>query len=231
MIATDEVRVWRAPLDLPPALLARLLSSLSADERRRAARFYHPLDRDHFVAARGQLRLLLGELLGTTPEAVRFAYGPQGKPWLPDAAALRFNLSHAGGAALFAFSRGRELGVDIEPLREDFATDEVADCAFSPRELATLRALPPADRLRGFYACWTRKEAFIKAIGLGLSAPLDGFDVTLAPGDPPAIEAVRWAPAEAARWSLRSLDGGAGYAAALAVEGHGFGLSLAELHA
>lgn len=226
-MAAGEVHVWRAALDPPAACVRGLADTLAADERARADRFVSDRDRSRYIVARGVLRAVLGRCLGLPPGALAFRYSAFGKPALTgDAAAtdLRFNVSHAGGLALYAVARGREIGVDLERIRPDFATDEIARRFFSPGEVAALRALGPEHRSRAFFDCWTRKEAYIKARGEGLSRPLDRFEVSLAPGAPAALLATGEDPDEAARWSLRALCPGPGYAAALAVEGQSWHL-------
>lgn len=223
----SEVHVWRAALDVPLNRLRRLCDLLSEDERARAERFRFPLHRNRFAVARGLLREILGTYSGDPPQGLRFRYGTSGKPELDGeatSAPLKFNLSHSGGLALYAVARGRELGVDIETLRPGVEEEEIAERFFSAREVETLRSVPSGGRTEAFFNCWTRKEAYIKARGEGLSLPLDGFDVSLTPGEPAALLAVRGALGETERWSLRALDAGAGYAAALAVEGQRFRL-------
>ncbi len=220
--ASDEVQLWQVELGGQAADSADLLALLSGDERARAARFHFRRDRDRFVAARGLLRRILADYLDLVPNAIRFAYGPYGKPALAGDLALsglRFNLSHADDIALCAVTRDREVGVDIERLRTDLDAAALAKQFFSHWEIAALRALPPALQDAAFFACWTRKEAYIKARGEGLSLPLDHFDVTVAPEEPPRLH-VEGAPEEAARWSLHRLAAPPGYAAALAVQGH-----------
>ena len=179
-------------------------------------------DRHHYIVARGGLRTLLGHYLNCIPQALRFAYTTYGKPALIDAASpesIRFNLSHSGDLVLYAFTRGRELGIDIEWMRPDFARDQIAEQFFSARENTALRALDASQRVIGFFNCWTRKEAYIKARGQGLSLPLNQFDVSLTPGEPAALLQTHDIPEEASRWTLCALNPGPGYAAALAVEG------------
>lgn len=222
LLAPDEVHVWRASLSQGKLAVRASLDILSHAERQRADKFYFERDREHFIVGRGVLRKILGRYLEVSPERISFAYNRYGKPALSAEAGdqqLRFNVSHSHGLALYAFARGREVGVDIEFAREDFASLEVAGHFFSPQEVATLRALPASELTRAFFNCWTRKEAFIKALGEGLSHPLDGFVVSLRPGEPASLLSVDGQPQEAARWSLTELFPGEGYAAALAVEG------------
>lgn len=173
-----EVELWVWSLDVDAAERGRLFAHLSEDEVARALRFVFDRDRHRYIVARGRMREILAGVLGTTAAALRFSYSSHGKPSLLAASApLHFNLSHSQGLAALGVSRTRELGVDVEherPLKE-----EIAKRFFSRREVETLRALPEAEQLSAFYRCWTRKEAVVKAIGEGLSRPLDSFDVTL----------------------------------------------------
>lgn len=230
-LSHGEVHVWRASLEQPPGVAARLRLTLSEDERERAARFHFERDRVRFVIARAALRAVLGRYLDVPPGSLRFSYGAHGKPLLsPEFVAesaeggLEFNVSHSHTLALVAVARGRALGVDIERLRADAAERQIAERFFSAQEVAALCALPDAQQPRAFFDCWTRKEAYIKARGEGLSFPLDEFDVSLQPDAPAVLLGVRGDVREAARWSLRALDVEPGYAAALAVEGNGWRL-------
>jgi 4'-phosphopantetheinyl transferase len=199
-------------------LLEKFRETLEEHELDRASRFHFEKHRRHFTAGRGVLRQLLSQYLGTKPEQLRLSYGAYGKPALNGEhkdSRLRFNMSHSHEVALFAFAEDRELGVDVEHIRTDFASEEVARRFFSRREVETFNALPRHDQVAAFFKCWTRKEAFIKVIGKGLSQPLDKFDVTL--GQPAAL---LWVSGDdASRWSLYDLEVGGDYAGALAVEG------------
>lgn len=222
-LGSDEVHVWRASLDLPASRVRGLQQTLAADERARAERFYFQKDREHFIVARGVLRDILGRYLDMQPGQLRFCYSPNGKPALArefGGDALRFNLSHSHGLALYAVNSGREIGVDIERIRHDLAKEQIAERFFSPHEVSVLHALPANMQKEAFFTCWTRKEAYIKATGKGLTFPLDIFDVSLVPGEPAALLSTKWDPQEASRWSLQELNPGPGYVAAIAVEGH-----------
>ena len=191
---------------------------LIEDERIRAERFNFRRDRKRFIVGRGVLRMILGRYLHIEPNRVQFSYGPHGKPYLADGdGALQFNLARSHELALYAFTRGREIGVDIEYFRALTDAEQIADSFFSPRENAILQALPASQRQQAFYNCWTRKEAYIKAIGKGLAQPLDQFDVSLAPGESTRLLKVEGSPEEGSRWSLYSLTPVAGYVAAVAV--------------
>lgn len=210
-----------ADQDQPPKLIESLRRTLSADEIQRASRFRFEQDRLHFTVARGILRQILGNLLEIDAGRVRFRYSEYGKPSLSgefDSSRLTFNISHSAGRLLMAFAIGREIGVDIEHVRPDFATHDIAERFFSASEVQRLRSLPSAFHAEAFFNCWTRKEAYIKAIGEGLSCPLDKFDVTLAPGEPARLLATRVLGLSADRWVMRSLDAGESYKAAMVVE-------------
>jgi 4'-phosphopantetheinyl transferase len=219
----DDVHIWRAPLDVPS--LQRYKDCLAEDEISRANRFVFQKDRDHYIAARGQLRHLLSLYLPQKPGEFQFNYSSYGKPSLGDDHELNFNLSHSGKLVLYAFTHRRELGVDIEFIKPDFTGIDIAEHYFSANEVAVFRSLPEHTRHDAFFTCWTRKEAYIKAIGEGLSCPLDQFDVAFAPGETPKLLANRANPREVTRWSLHELTPGAGYKAALCVEGLGLRLS------
>lgn len=214
-LETGEVHVWRLNLDQPERVLTEFRGTFDADELERAGRFHFEEHRRHFVAGRGGLRYVLSRYFGGKPEALRFSYGAFGKPALVGAE-LRFNMSHSHGVALFAVAKDRELGVDVERVRADFATEEIARRFFSPVEVAVFDGLSKDEQVAAFFRCWTRKEAYIKAIGRGLSEPLDAFDVTLAPGD--AAELLRASGEDVARWAMFEIDAGEGYAGALLVE-------------
>jgi 4'-phosphopantetheinyl transferase len=220
-----EVHVWRVPLEPAPAVLQRLSSFLSADERARAARFRMDVHRNRYAAGRGVLRLLIGRYLSLHPADVRFSYTAHDKPYLADQESapdgLRFNLTNAEDLALIAFARRRRLGVDLENLKPMPDALAIATRFFSAPENQAFAAIPEHERETAFFTCWTRKEAFVKAVGEGLSMPLDRFDVTLTPGEPARLVATRPDPDEAARWTLRHLDPGPGWIGALMVEGAG----------
>ena len=227
-LGSNAVHVWRASLDQSPSQVDRFRNTLDDDERSKADRFYFSRDRERFIVARGVLRALLGRYLGRAPEGVSFSYSPHGKPALVSesgADAIRFNLSHSHGTALYAVARGRELGVDLEFIRCDLEAEQIAERFFSHREIETLRALPRSLRKYAFFLCWTRKEAYIKARGDGLSLPLDQFDVSLIPGEPAALLSTQPDSDEALRWCLHNLTPAAGYAAAVATEGRDWTLS------
>jgi 4'-phosphopantetheinyl transferase len=222
LLAPDEVHIWRACLKPDQATAQASFETLTLAERQRADKFYFARDRERFIVGRGVLRRILSRYLNVLPKQIRFSYNQFGKPALSaetDDSQLRFNVSHSHELALYALARRREIGVDIEYARDDFASLEIAERFFSPKEIAMLRALPASDLTTAFFNCWTRKEAFIKALGEGLSHPLDRFSVSLKPGEPASLLSVDDIPQESTRWSLVELFPGVGYAAALALEG------------
>ena len=223
VLPNNAVHVWRASLHVSASELRTLEDTLAVDERARAERFYFQKHREHFIAGRGLLRNILSRYLDREPDQLRFRYNSYGKPDLTEdtgAEGLCFNLSHSHGIALYALTRGREIGVDIEYFRPDVETEKLAERFFSPREAAVLRSLPEHLRKEGFFNCWTRKEAYIKAEGKGMSIPLSAFDVSLTPGEPAALLHTESPPQETSRWSLQALNPAPGYAGALAVKGH-----------
>ncbi len=198
-------------LDRPSAEIAALHALLDDDERAQATRFRFARDRSRFIARRGWLRTVLGEHLSRAPAEIAFERNEFGKPFVRRGGALRFNLSHSGGLALCVIGRGVEVGCDLERRDPALASLETAERLFAPGERHALRSLPPRDWARGFFNCWTRKEAYIKALGEGLSHPLDAFEVSLHPDLPARL--LHGAPG----WLLRAFAPVPGYHAAIAV--------------
>ena len=217
-LQAGSVHVWHAGLPVTgsqPELFENLLSS---DEAARRARFHFESDRRDFASARGLLRTLLAAYCGRDPRELRFRYSERGKPSLAGPGSdegLQFNLSHTRGAILLGICRGRAVGVDIEKVREDFRPQEIAARFFSDAEQQALSSLPEAERRQAFFRCWTRKEAFLKARGDGLSFPLERFDVSIG-GEAEVRLTTRPDPAEAERWQIVEAQAPEGYAAAVA---------------
>ncbi len=218
-----HVHVWRVEFDSFSLNIVNLLNLLNPEERARAERFYFDKDRDRFIVARAVLRIILSYYLKMAPEKIQFNYNAYGKPSLSEelfrSSKMRFNLSHSKNMILYAVTEGREVGIDVEHL--DYKIDElnIARRFFSAQEFKELTTVPEALRRKAFFYCWTRKEAFIKAIGEGLSVPLDSFDVSLKPGEPARLLRIRNSSRQAARWSMFSLHPAKNYVAALVVEG------------
>jgi 4'-phosphopantetheinyl transferase len=203
----------------------RLVETLAPDECLRAERFHFERDRRRFIVGRGVLRTILGRYLGLEPNHLQFCYGPRGKPALAGISTrpnawLCFNLAHSQNLALYAVTCERELGVDIECIHAIPDAEQIAARYFSAHENAGLRSLPANQKQEAFFNCWTRKEAYIKAIGDGLAQPLAEFDVALAPGEPARLLRIKDNAQAAARWSIQALTPAPGYVAALAVKGH-----------
>jgi len=220
ILGENGVHLWLAavPDCLPD--LETLREVMDAEERERAARFHFERDCERYIVARGVLRLLLSTYLGTSQFAL--TTNKFGKPFLqPPHDTLHFNVSHSRDLALFGFARVSEIGVDVESIRPDFATLEIANRFFAPDEAATLAQLVEAERAGAFFNCWTRKEAYIKARGIGLSLGLGTFAVTLKPGEAAALVRVDNDADAPARWTMLNLDVGAEYRAAAAFEGGG----------
>jgi 4'-phosphopantetheinyl transferase len=214
-----EIAVFR--LDMGPEAVRASAAMLSGAERQRASRFAFNHDRRRFIVARAQLRRLLAARLGVRPESVELVYGSRGKPALSRCFAdsdLRFNVSHSGDVAVYAFALGREIGVDVEAIRVICDADDVAARFFSRCEYEAYCALDRSDRPLGFFNCWTRKEAFIKALGDGLYHPLDRFDVSLTPGEPANILRVESTPGEDCKWTLHSFVPEPGFIGAVVVQ-------------
>jgi len=212
-----EVHLWIVRLEASEDNFERSCSWLSADEIARAERFRFERHRRAFVLGRAALRALLATYIGIAPADVCFVYGQQGKPALADASCdLRFNASNSGDLAACAFTRGCEIGVDVEQYRRVSDLDHIAHRFFSPEEAAEVLGLSAADKDAGFFNCWTRKEAYIKAMGGGLSIPLDSFRVTLFPGVTARMVTLGGSAEAARSWTLHDFTPAAGYAGAIA---------------
>lgn len=226
MQSKSEVHVWRTSLDRSPDDVEAFRRLLSSDELHRAERLVFPEHRRRFIVARGSLRAILARYLAIAPIDIRFEYGPHGKPQLDTSPALahplHFNLTHSGELALLSVTGVGAIGIDVEQIRPDYPSAQIAKRYFSAGEIEALGRLAPQEHAEAFFRCWTRKEAFIKATGQGLSLPLDQFDVALAPGEPASLLRTAWDHGEAAHWSLHKLEAGKGFAASLAVRGNGY---------
>lgn len=218
LLPRNEVHVWR--IDLSAQEERRMHALLSPEEQARAARFRVANARRQFVVTRATLRLLLAGYLGAQPARLTLSVNAYGKPMLPpDTTGVRFNVSHTGNCGLIAVAQGRSVGIDVERIRTNVIGARIAEHFFAPEEWTALRALQPEEQAQAFFHCWTRKEAFVKAVGRGLSIPLDAFVVSI--GEVAALLEVRSEPREAARWTLHGLIPAPGHVGALAVEGQG----------
>jgi len=222
-LAKNEIHVWRASLPTDQVTLRRFASTLGDAEAERAARFVFDRDRDRFIASHGILRALLGGYMECAPQAIGFELGLRGKPAIArrgsaPAPAPSFNLAHSHALAVIAVGRQREIGVDIELMRPEIAGEDIARRYFSTKEFDELSRQPAESRTEGFFLCWTRKEAYVKARGDGLHTPLDSFDVSLSPGTPATLSS-----ADESRWAIEAFDPSPSaemrYAGAVAAEG------------
>jgi 4'-phosphopantetheinyl transferase len=215
--APDEVHVWRIELDCAATGAAALRATLSLDEEQRAARFRSPELCARWTVARGALRCILATYARCEPNVLMFRTGPHGKPALASPVEdISFNLSHTDGLALVAVAGSGRVGIDAEAVRSTIEIEDLSRRFFAPAEAAEILALSPDARLAAFFTCWTRKEAFVKALGGGLSVPLERFQVSVRSDEPARV---LWVDGEESdRWSLLDV-GEPGVAAALVVEG------------
>ncbi|MCB0195793.1 MAG: 4'-phosphopantetheinyl transferase superfamily protein [Anaerolineae bacterium] len=216
-----QVHIWSVSLDQPLETIVQLTELLSRDERERANRFIFDNDRRHFTVARASLRLILSRYLQTVPQQIRFHYTTHGKPELSGFGGgwLYFNLSHSHGLALVAVARDSRLGIDVEWVRPLDEMDAIAKRFFSRVEYLAYSKLPAEQRAIGFFNCWTRKEAYIKAIGEGLSCPLASFDVSLSPNQPAKLLSINNDPQIAKSWFMEAVTPVPGYVGAVVIEG------------
>ena len=219
-ISNTDIHIWRVVLDRPASEIHNLAQTLSESELQRAERFHFARDKNSFIIRRSALRTILSRYLNVAPDLVQFSYGPCGKPEIAAnfLSTLCFNSSHSQGLALYAVTRHRKIGVDIEQIRPLPDIESIAEQFFSQQENAAFKAVSAEQKLAAFFNCWTRKEAYLKATGDGLSFPLDRFSVSLTPGEPAQllnVEGERTAPT---LWYLKALVPAPNYIAAIAVE-------------
>ena len=213
----STILVWYCSFETNKKCLQEYFELLSMDEKKKVDRFKFEKDKNCYIITRGILRILLGHYLSIKPNKIIFKYTSFGKPYLTFENSLKFNISHSGDMAVFAFFQNQEIGVDIEKIKEDFDVLELAQNFFSKTEITTLEKQSPEDLPKAFFRCWTRKEAFIKAEGSGLSFPLDKFAVSLDDDHQAELIETQWNPSEKKQWSLFSFTPATGYIAAVAV--------------
>jgi len=226
-----EVHVWLASLNARDSDIRKRRHTLSLEENARAERFKFEEDRFRYIVRHRALRSILSLYTNIPPKQLKFFDGSHGKPEVTlssDQSALQFNLSRSRDIALIAVSRGRQIGVDVEYIQKNFEWNEIVERFFSPREITTIRAFPPKLRLEAFFRCWTRKEAYIKARGQGLSIPLNQFDISVVPGEPPRLAFPNNDAPDNTEWFFQELVPCTDYVAALAVEGDNCGLKTWE---
>lgn len=231
-LSSQEVHIWRVYIDTDDSITKKLQLLLSTDERSKAERFRFEKDSTKYIVTRGTLRTILGRYLDKKPEDLKFSYNQYGKPALHSSdtnQSISFNVSHSHELALIAVTQNRDVGVDIEYVRTNLNYEEIAERFFSPTEKVVWRLLPTSVKQEAFFNCWTRKEAYIKAKGMGLSIPLNEFDVSFKPGEPAALLNTTWDEQEANRWSLTEITLAPDYIAALAVEASNYQLKFWQL--
>jgi 4'-phosphopantetheinyl transferase len=225
-LSTLDAHIWTIPTKTSDAVVGRLERILARDEIDRASRFRFGYLRDSFVIARGFLRCLLGQYLNLDPASICFSYGDKGKPVLCSGSTLQFSLTHSNGIAAIALTSGCQIGVDLEHVRRMNDMQQIADRYFCSEEAAEIMSLSSEERARAFFCCWTRKEAYIKAIGDGLSCPLDSFRVTVRPNADARLIHIGGNRATAKMWTLQDLNLATGYAAAVAYRDRHRSLSI-----
>jgi len=217
ILQTDTAHIWGVDLERETFDGHILAETLSADERMRADRFLFEKHRAHFVAARGCLRAILAKYMQCKPGELAFFYGEHGKPTLAspwDKSQLRFNLSHAAGLALIAVSLRCDIGVDVEHIsRKVGQMQDIAKRFFAPGEYEQLCALPREEQRRAFFCCWTRKEAYLKAVGTGLTHSLKNFEVSLGC----KAKLLRIQDGNTEDWTLLHLEPAEGYVGSVAI--------------
>lgn len=220
-LPADEIHIWFGLLDQPVSEYSSFIQTLSIDERLRAERFHFQKDRKRFIVRHGMLRIILGCYLGAKAREIRFYHGKNGKPAIAetcDKGTIQFNLSHSNGVALFAFARKHKIGVDIEHIRDIAETEQIVERFFSTNENEVLRSLSENQKREALFNGWTCKEAFVKALGDGLSLPLDKFDVSLLPGESAGLLRIEGDSREASQWSIQNFKPAPDYVGALAVK-------------
>ncbi len=230
-LSAGEAHIWQVGLEQSDETVEFFGQLLSEGEQERAQRFHFEKDQRKYTIARGVLRMLIGKYQNVSPELLQISTGKYGKPAVTEAfnqPEIFFNISHSDNLAVFAFTRETEIGVDVEHARQLKEMKRIARRFFSKHEYTVLNSLPKDEQIAGFFNAWTRKEAFIKALGEGLSHPLDSFAVTLKPGTDAGLLWVTGAPAEAAQWSLVSWQPAEDYVAALATRRPGITVSFID---
>ena len=213
----NEIHIYRSSLELTADKLIESESLLSPDELQKAYRYKFEKDRDHYIAGRAFLRRILGRYLNQSPDKISFSYSEKGKPYIIDSP-VKFNLAHSGGKAVFAFAENAEVGIDIEYMRELPDALQIAKRFFSDEEVNEFMKVSDDEIKPAFFNCWTRKEAFIKAVGDGLSFPLKDFTVTILPGVNPEIKWIKAKDDEVKEWSLVNIETDQNYVSSLAVK-------------
>ncbi len=222
-ILGKNVHIWLIKYDQSNHLLSAAKHILSDEEKRRADRFHFDIDHKRFSMTRTLLKIILGNCLSKPSQDIQFIFNKHGKPMLADSGnEIHFNVSHSGNLGMIAISNISKIGIDVEQFRNEMITENIAKRFFSKLEVEEFLKLAEDEKLQGFFNCWTRKEAFIKAVGLGLSLPLNAFDVTLKPNEPARLVAVRYKNEIATNWTLTDIKLKNGYASAFIIKAKSF---------
>ena len=229
VLREGEVHVWLANLELEIYAMPKFLRDLSLTERTRAQRLQFDHDRRRFVIAKGLLRNLLGGYMGMKPNEIQFTMGPSGKPEIAQRLQtshdpIHFNQAHSGHLGIYAFCRNRRVGVDIEEVRPFPDMDQIASLLFSTQEMAVFQSLSTKERQRAFFSAWTHKEAFVKALGKGLTLPLNHFEMSRAHGSLSRIVQNHDHSAKSLEWFVKDIPVSTQFSAAVCVEGEGWQL-------
>lgn len=217
VLKENEVHIYKTKLNKPEAEIKKLQQLLSEDELQRSQRYKLKHLTDNYIVARGILRKVLGSYLDLSPSSLKISYKDKGKPFL-EGSDLKFNLSHSNDIAVYAFTLTDEVGIDVEQVREVSDALQIARRFFSLDEYITLKEIDEVNTNLTFFNCWTRKESFIKAIGEGLSYPLEYFSVTLKPGDLPGMTWIRNKDLEANQWSMHNIEIESNYVSSLSIK-------------
>ena len=217
IIESKEIHIYRHSIDSPVSKLLYFEKLLSEDELKRANRFKFEKHRNQFITGRGYLRIILGKYLNESPVGINFSYFDKGKPYI-DGNPLKFNLAHSGGKAVYALTMNNEVGVDLEVIKEMPDAIDIAKRFFSESEVKDFSEVENDNIGKAFFNCWTRKEAFIKAIGDGLSYPLADFSVTLKPGEDPKFLYIKKNPEEINEWKLFDIKCDENFVSSLAIK-------------
>lgn len=222
-LPNDEIHIWTASLEKTPERRAEFLPILSSDEQARAKRFYFERDRNHYVAGRAILRILLGNYLGVEPARIEFTYGVYGKPDLETALNgrnLQFNLSHSKDQAIYAFNWDQPVGVDIEYIHPMKNMEEIAAQFFTANECEMIHFSPKDQKYESFFKIWTCKEAYLKANGSGLMVPINQVEIFMTPEGKAGLASIGDDLQQTAPWSLKIFTPITGYQAACAIKDH-----------
>ena len=224
-----EIHAWLACLEKSPYLIQKLATTLSSEEHKRAYRYRFEKDKIHFILSHGILRTLIGHYISKPADQLEFVREDHGKPRLRNEfgkQSIHFNFSRSGTIALYAFTRDQEIGVDVEKIRNVSDMELIVQHYFSKREKSEFFTLPECEKKTAFFNCWTRKEAYIKAIGTGLSHPLDEFDVSLNPREPPKLLGIKGDSEVVSQWEIFGFTPSSGYVAAIAIKNRRYKLKF-----